>query len=65
MGRPDALPVRGREAVKSQQDLAVFLEADGRLGLAGSYVSWNRSNAFSASDSVPACQMACVYAVAV
>ena len=33
MGRPDVLPVRGREAVKSQQFFSVFLQADGRLGV--------------------------------
>ena len=33
IGRPDALPVRGREAVKSQQFFSVFLQADGRLGV--------------------------------
>ena len=33
IGRPDALPVRGREAVKSQQFFSLFLQADGRLGV--------------------------------
>ncbi len=33
IGRPDALPVLGRELEKGQQFLAVFLQADGRLGV--------------------------------
>ena len=55
----DALPVLCRKVIKGQQFLAILLQTKRGFGEFSSWLSTNRSKAFSAHTLRSACQMSC------